>query len=75
MVYPAFEEVRPQLEEEAAVQTDKAGAELVDEVRSDLGVTVNPRYGVLDEGRLVAGEGGVVDILGDEPTGAGPAGN
>jgi hypothetical protein len=36
---------------------------------------VNPRYGVLDEGRLVAGEGGVVDILGDEPTGAGPAGN
>jgi hypothetical protein len=75
MVYPEFEEVRPQLEEEAAVQTDKAGAELVDEVRSDLGVTVNPRYGVLDEGRLVAGEGGVVDILGDEPTGAGPAGN
>jgi peptidyl-prolyl cis-trans isomerase SurA len=44
-------------------------------VREDLGVTVNPRYGVLEDGRLVPGNGGVVDILGDEePAGApGPA--
>ena len=27
---------------------------------------MNPRYGVLEDGRLVAGDGGVVDILGDE---------
>jgi hypothetical protein len=28
-------------------------------------VTVNPRFGVLEDGRLVAGDGGVVDILED----------
>jgi peptidyl-prolyl cis-trans isomerase SurA len=65
-VYPEFEEVRPTIEEEAAGQADAAGAELVDDVRADLGVIVNPRFGVLDEGRLVPGEGGVVDLLGDE---------
>jgi peptidyl-prolyl cis-trans isomerase SurA len=36
-------------------------------------VTVNPRYGVLEEGRLVPAEGGVVDILGDEATAGGAA--
>jgi hypothetical protein len=73
-VYPEFEEVRPQIEEEAAGQADAAGADLVDRVRADLGVTVNPRFGVLDEGRLVSGEGGVVDILGgDDASQAGAA--
>jgi peptidyl-prolyl cis-trans isomerase SurA len=28
-------------------------------------ITVNPRYGVLDKGRVVAGEGGVVQLLQD----------
>jgi hypothetical protein len=78
-VYPEFEEVRPQLEQEAAEQADAAGAELVDEVREDLGVTVNPRYGVLQDGRLVDAEGGVVEILGDDTGGDGaglaPPGN
>jgi hypothetical protein len=36
-------------------------------------VTVNPRYGVLEDGRLVPGDGGVVDILGDEDTAPPPA--
>ncbi|TFV52988.1 SurA N-terminal domain-containing protein [Blastococcus sp. TF02A_35] len=62
-VYPTFEEVRPRLEEEAGGQVDAAGAELVDEVRADLDVTVNPRYGVLEENRVEPGEGGVVDLL------------
>lgn len=70
-VYPPFEEVRPQLEQQAAETAAQAGAELVDEVRSDLGVTVNPRFGVLDGGQLVPADGGVVDILGDEDA-AGP---
>ncbi|WP_159961739.1 peptidylprolyl isomerase [Blastococcus haudaquaticus] len=65
-VYPPFEEVRPQLEDEAAQAAEAAGEEAIQEVRDDLGVTVNPRYGVLEEGRLVPGDGGVVDILGDE---------
>ncbi|WP_324276057.1 MazG nucleotide pyrophosphohydrolase domain-containing protein [Blastococcus brunescens] len=59
-VYPTFEEVRPQLEEEAAEVVEAAGNERIEAVREDLGVTVNPRYGPLD--------GGVVDILGDEDT-------
>lgn len=62
-VYPLFEDVRPQLEQEAAGAAQAAGGKLVDEVRKDLGITVNPRYGVLEEGELVPGEGGVVDIL------------
>jgi hypothetical protein len=65
-VYPPFEEVRTQLENEASEEADAAADERIQAVRNDLGVTVNPRYGVLEEGRLVAGDGGVVDILGDE---------
>jgi peptidyl-prolyl cis-trans isomerase SurA len=74
IVYPTFEEVRADLEKEAADQADKAGTSLVEDVRSDLGVTVNPRFGVLKDGQLVPGDGGVVDILGDDPpAGAAPA--
>ena len=69
-VYPPFEEVRPQLEQEAAGAAQEAGGALVDAVREDLGVTVNPRYGVLTDGELVPGDGGVVDIL--EEDGRGP---
>ncbi|WP_166518192.1 peptidylprolyl isomerase [Candidatus Blastococcus massiliensis] len=61
---PAFEEVRPDLEAEARREAEEAGAALVEDVREDLDVTVNPRYGVLsEEGRLVRGEGGVVELL------------
>jgi hypothetical protein len=78
-VYPPFEDVRPQLEQEAAGAAQAAGGELVDAVQQDLGVTVNPRYGVLEEGRLVENEGGVVDFLGedgaDAPADAGTPGN
>jgi hypothetical protein len=72
-VYPSFEEVRPQLENEASGAVEAAGNERVKEVREDLRVTVNPRYGVLEDGRLVPGDGGVVDILGDENAAAAPA--
>jgi peptidyl-prolyl cis-trans isomerase SurA len=78
-VYPPFEEVRPQLEQEATAGAEEAGGKLVDAVRDDLEVTVNPRYGVLEEGELVAGTGGVVDILeeggGEQPADAGTPGN
>jgi len=72
-VYPSFEEVRPQLEDEAAAAVNDAGTELVNEVRDDLDVTVNPRFGVLEDGQLVPGDGGVVDILGDEDADEPPA--
>jgi peptidyl-prolyl cis-trans isomerase SurA len=78
-VYPSFEDVRPELEEEAFGAAAAAGGKLVAAVREDLGVTVNPRYGVLEEGQLVPDTGGVVDILGegggDQPAGAGAPGN
>ena len=64
--YPSFEESRPQLEQQAADAASQAGAEVVDDVRKELGVTVNPRYGALEDGKLVAGSGGVVDILEDD---------
>ncbi|MGY2082555.1 SurA N-terminal domain-containing protein [Blastococcus sp. SYSU DS0539] len=70
-VYPSFEEVRPQLEEEAGEAVEAAVRPLLDEVRADLDLTVNPRYGVVEDGRLLPpGDGGVVDILGDEPDAA-----
>jgi peptidyl-prolyl cis-trans isomerase SurA len=62
-VYPTFEELRPTLEQEAESAVDDAATELVDQVREDLDVTVNPRYGQMQEGRIVAVDGGVVDIL------------
>ena len=65
-VYPPFEEVRPQLEQEAGEAANEAGTTLVSDFRDDLKITVNPRFGVIEEGRLVPGDSGVVDILGDE---------
>lgn len=64
-VYPTFEEVRPELEKQAAAKADQAGTSIVDGVQKALGVTVNPRYGVLQDGALVPGGTGVVDILED----------
>lgn len=67
VVYPPFEEVRPQLENEAAESAESAADARITEVREDLGVTLNPRYELTDEdGRLVPADSGVVDILGDE---------
>jgi hypothetical protein len=64
-VYPPFEEVRPQLEQEAEETADAAGTEVVEDVRSDLRVRLNPRFDV-------PGEDGVVDILEDDGTSGRP---
>lgn len=74
VVTPSFEEVRPQLEQEARSATDEAAAKLVDEVRDDLDVTINPRYGVMEEGEIRPADGGVVDILEGEGDAAGNGG-
>ena len=63
--YPAFEEVRDQLADQAAADAADAGAAAVADVQEDLDVRLNPRYGVLDGTDVVAGDSGVVDILGD----------
>jgi peptidyl-prolyl cis-trans isomerase SurA len=74
LVYPPFEDVRPQLEQEAAGAAQAAGGELVDAFRQDLGVRVNPRYEDPEERK-----DGVVDFLGEDgaaaPAGAGTPGN
>jgi hypothetical protein len=54
---------------QAADEADQAGAKLVDGVRKDLDVTVNPRFGVLKDGNLVPADGGVVDILSGKGSG------
>ncbi|MBB3676575.1 peptidylprolyl isomerase [Modestobacter versicolor] len=69
---PAFADVRDQLAEQAAGEAEEAGAARVTAVRDDLDLDVNPRYGVLDEDRVVAGEGGVVQLL-EDAGGAGAA--
>jgi len=61
---PTFEEARPELEAAAEAEAEAAARARVAEVRDDLDVTVNPRYGVLGEdGRLVPDADGVVQIL------------
>ena len=62
-VYPTFEQLRPQLEAEAGEAVETEVQPVLEEVRDDLGITVNPRYGVLEDGRLVPATGGVVEIL------------
>jgi hypothetical protein len=69
-VYPTFEEVRAQLAQEASGAVDTAAQKLVDKVRSGLHVTVNPRYGVLQNGKVAEPSGGVVDILGSHGSAA-----
>ncbi len=74
-VYPTLEEVRPQLEQEFTQSADAAGAELVAEVREDTTVVVNPRFGTLDEnGEVVPGGGGVVELLEETAAGEGAGG-
>ena len=63
---PTFEELRPQLEQEAAGQAEEAVQQLLDEVREDLGIVINPRYGTFDEGAIREGGSDVVEILGAE---------
>ena len=75
IIYPTFDELRPELEQEFTEASDAAGVSLVDEVRADLDVVINPRYGVLDDaGELVPGDGGVVQLLEDNAAGGGDGG-
>jgi hypothetical protein len=69
---PSFEEVRPDLEEAARADADAAAQELVTDVRADIDVTVNPRYGVIEDGAVVPSGDGVVDLL-EEAGGTAPA--
>jgi SurA N-terminal domain/PPIC-type PPIASE domain len=61
---PSFEELRPQLRQQAEAEVDQAAQPLVQKVREDLDVVVNPRYGELqDDGQVQPADAEVVDIL------------
>jgi peptidyl-prolyl cis-trans isomerase SurA len=62
-IYPDFADVRDDVENTVAQEADKAGTTLVDQVRADLDVTINPAYGELDGDQIKAGGGDVVKIL------------
>ena len=64
-VTPTFAEVREQLAQQAGTEADQAGAAVVGAFQDDVGITVNPRYGMLEEGQIVPAEGGVVQLLED----------
>jgi peptidyl-prolyl cis-trans isomerase SurA len=70
-VYPAFEDVRDQVQSTVAQEGQDAGTKLVDAVRDDLDITVNPAYGVLDGETIELDDGPLVDILDDQGSGAG----
>lgn len=65
VVVPTFEQLRPQLADQAAAEAAEAGAALVARVRDDLDLVVNPRFGTLEGGQVVAADGGVVQLLED----------
>jgi len=61
---PPFPEVRDQVRVEAASEVDTAVGEIVTAFVSDLDIDINPRYGSLEQGRVVPdSDGGVVRIL------------
>ena len=61
---PSFEELRPRLQQEAEAEVDQEAAPLLEEIREDLDVVVNPRYGDLqDDGQVQPSDSGVVQIL------------
>jgi SurA-like protein/parvulin-like peptidyl-prolyl cis-trans isomerase-like protein len=65
-VVPPFADVRDQLVQQALSDADQAGAALVGNVRSDLHITINPRFGVLGKNdQVVAANNGVVKVLQD----------
>jgi peptidyl-prolyl cis-trans isomerase SurA len=72
--FQPFQAVRSDLQKAAASDVDGAARKLVQDLRDGLHITVNPRYGVLQDNAVVPGKGGVVDILqGGPDTGTGAA--
>jgi peptidyl-prolyl cis-trans isomerase SurA len=70
-VTPTFAEVRDQLAQQAGTEADQAGAAVIGAFQDDVDITVNPRYGTLEEGQIVPAEGGVVHLLEDTAAGTG----
>lgn len=61
--FPPFEELEGSLTDQVRQAASDAAQPLVDDLRAGLDVVVNPRYGTVDGGQVVEGDGGVVQIL------------
>jgi peptidyl-prolyl cis-trans isomerase SurA len=70
-----FADVRGDLQEAARSQVDEAATKAVADFRDDLDVTINPRYGVLKENRVVEDDSGVVQIVSAPDSAAAPSGS
>jgi peptidyl-prolyl cis-trans isomerase SurA len=60
--YPTFAEQRAALEQAALADSEVAGSRLVTDFQKTLHVTVNPRFGSLQNGKLVPVTGGIVKL-------------
>jgi peptidyl-prolyl cis-trans isomerase SurA len=60
--YPTFEEQRNALQQAVLAASEATGAGLVTDFQKTLDVTVNPRFGVLQKGKLVPATGGIVRL-------------
>jgi peptidyl-prolyl cis-trans isomerase SurA len=63
---PSFEDVRADLEQQASGDVDAEATKVIDQVREDIGVTINPRYGEFVDGQVKPLDSSVVDILGGD---------
>lgn len=68
LTYPSYQDVRAQLVQEASTAIDDKAKQQVDAVRSQLKISLNPRFGVYKNGAVTPGTGGVVDILSGSTT-------
>ncbi|GAA4314323.1 SurA N-terminal domain-containing protein [Klenkia terrae] len=68
--FPPLADLEDDLTGQVRQDASDAAQPLVDDVEAGLDVTVNPRFGTLEDGSVVAGDGGVVQILsGDDAAG------
>ncbi|NYJ06270.1 peptidylprolyl isomerase [Petropleomorpha daqingensis] len=73
VTFQAYADVKADLQDAARSQVDDAATKAVSDFRDGLDVTINPRYGVLKENRVVADDSGVVQIVSDTSSAAAPS--
>ena len=71
VTFPAFADLEADLTGQVRQAASDAAKPLVQEVQDGLDVSLNPRYGDLQDGSVVAGDDGVVRILDGSSTGGG----
>ena len=71
--FPPIEELADDLTDQARQDASDAAQPLVEEFEAGLDVAVNPRFGVRQDGSVVAGDGGVVQILSGDDAASGSA--